>query len=210
MDKKVLRKLSYGVYIITTMDGNRPVGCTANSAMQITSSPAAIAVSINHDNYTNQCIKKSGKFSISILSETSDPSIIGIFGFSSSKDNDKFAEIESIAAGDLRAIADSTGYIVCKVINSMESETHTVFLGEVTDAKSLNEDTPMTYSYYHNVIKGKSPKAAPTYIEEETSQVKGSKKYVCAVCGYVYEGDKLPADFVCPVCNQPANVFKEV
>lgn len=210
MDKKVLRNLSYGVYVITTLDGDRSVGCTANSAMQITSSPATIAVSINHDNYTNKCIKKSGKFALSILSEKSDPSIIGIFGFSSSKDNDKFAEVESISAGDLKAVADSTGYIICKVVNTMESETHTVFLGEVTDAKSLSSDTPMTYSYYHNVIKGKSPKAAPTYIEEETQKVKSNKKYVCSICGYVYEGDELPSDFVCPVCKQPASVFKEV
>lgn len=210
MDKKVLRSLSYGVYIISSLDGDRPVGCTANSAMQITSSPAAIAVSINHDNYTNRCIKETGKFAISVLSEKSDPSIIGVFGFSSSRDKNKFDEVESVDAQDLKAIADSLGFIVCRVVNTMESKTHTVFLGEVTDAKALEDGAPMTYAYYHNVIKGKSPKAAPTYIEEDTPQPKGSKKFVCSICGYVYEGDGLPEDFVCPVCKQPASVFKEM
>ncbi len=210
MDKKVLRNLSYGVYVISALDGKRAVGCTANSVMQVTSSPATIAISINHDNYTNSCIKKSGKFAISVLSEKSDPSIIGTFGFCSSKDNDKFSNIESVDADNLKAVADSLGYIVCRVVNSMESETHTVFLGEVIDAKSLKAETPMTYAYYHNVIKGKSPKAAPTYIEEEAPQTNNIKKYVCSVCGYVYEGSSLPEDFVCPICRQPASVFKEM
>ena len=90
MNQNAVRKLSYGVYIISTLDGERPTGCVANSAMQITSSPATIAVSINHDNYTNECIKKSGKFALSIMSEEADPGIIGVFGFQSGKDTNKF------------------------------------------------------------------------------------------------------------------------
>ena len=105
MNKSAFHQLSYGVYVISTWDKGRATGCTANSAMQITSEPATIAVSINHDNYTNQCIQDTGKFAISIL-------------------------------------------------------------GEVLDADILKKDTPMTYAYYHNVIKGKSPKNAPTYIAE--------------------------------------------
>lgn len=207
MDKNVLRNLSYGVYVITSVDGDRSVGCIANSVMQITSKPATIAVSINHDNYTNGCIEKSGIFVISVLSVDSAPQIIGTFGFSTSKDRDKFAEIEGIAVDGTKAIANSIGYIVCKVINKMETETHTVFLGEVTDAVMLEGGIPMTYAYYHNVIKGKSPKNAPTYIEEE--KIESKKKFVCSVCGYVYEGDELPPDFKCPVCGKGAEVFKE-
>ena len=94
MNKNTLRKLSYGVYVVSTWDNGRATGCTANSAMQITSSPATIAVSINHDNYTNKCISETGRFAVSILAEDSDPSIIGTFGFQSGKDVDKFSQVK--------------------------------------------------------------------------------------------------------------------
>lgn len=166
MNKNAFRQLSYGVYVISTWDEGRPTGCTANSAMQITSDPATIAVSINHDNYTNKCIQESGRFAISILGENSNPGIIGTFGFKSGRDNNKFDEVQSVIKGFLPVVADACAYIACEVIDKMETETHTVFLGKVTDADVLKADDPMTYAYYHNVIKGKSPKAAPTYIEE--------------------------------------------
>ena len=94
MNKNVFHKLSYGVYVVSAWDNGRPTGCTANSAMQITSSPATIAVSINHDNYTNKCIKETGRFAVSILAQDSLPSIIGTFGFQSGKDTDKFSQVE--------------------------------------------------------------------------------------------------------------------
>lgn len=93
MNQKVLYDLSYGVYITATMDGERPVGCVTNSVMQITSSPATIAVSVNHDNYTNECMKKSGMFAVSILTQENDPSLIGTFGFQSSRTVDKFKDV---------------------------------------------------------------------------------------------------------------------
>lgn len=210
MDKNVLRNLSYGVYVISAPDGDRSVGCIANSAMQVSSKPATIAVSINHDNYTNGCIAKGGRFVLAVLSEESDRGIIGTFGFQSSKDTDKFAAVEAVDAGGIKTVADCVGYVICRVADTMESSTHTVFLGEVEDAVMLKGGTPMTYAYYHNVIKGKSPKNAPTYVEEERPKPSGSKKFVCTVCGYVYEGDELPADFKCPVCGQGADKFKEV
>ncbi len=166
MNKNTFQKLSYGVYVVSTWDEGRATGCTANSAMQITSEPATIAISINHNNYTNECIQRVGKFAISILGENADPSIIGTFGFKSGRDNNKFAEVKQVVKGYLPVVADACGYIVCEVIDKMETDTHTVFLGRVTDADMLKADEPMTYAYYHNVIKGKSPKAAPTYIEE--------------------------------------------
>ena len=166
MNKSVFWKLSYGVYVVSTWDNGRPTGCTANSAMQITSEPATIAISINHDNYTNQCIQESGKFAISILGEHSAPSIIGTFGFKSGRDNNKFDEVEKVLKGFMPVVADACAYIVCDVIDKMETDTHTVFLGKVVDADILKDDDAMTYAYYHNVIKGKSPKNAPTYIAE--------------------------------------------
>ncbi len=213
MNKNVLRSLSYGVYITTAMDGQRPVGCVTNSVMQITSSPATVAVSVNHDNYTNGCIEKSGFFAVSILAENSDASLIGRFGFQSSKNVDKFEGIEYESVEGVPVITDGCGYVVCKVINKMETSTHTVFLGEIIAGETGSKTKPMTYAYYHNVVKGKSPKNAPTYIPEETKaepEKQSKVKHVCTVCGYEYEGDPLPEGYVCPICRQPASVFKRV
>ena len=135
MDNTALFNLSYGVYVITTWGEGKATGCTANAAMQITSSPATIAISINHDNYTNKCIK----------------------------DTDKFEGIEPLVKEFTPVLPQAISYITCKVINTMETDTHTIFLGEVTDAGNLSKDTPMTYSYYHKVVKGSTPKNAPTY-----------------------------------------------
>lgn len=212
MNKNAFRQLSYGVYIVSTWDEGRATGCTANSAMQITSDPATIAVSINHDNYTNVCIQKLGKFAISILGEHSDPGTIGVFGFQSGRDNNKFDQIKPEIRGYMPVIPDACAYIVCEVVDKLETSSHTVFLGKVVDADILREDDPMTYAYYHNVIKGKSPKTAPTYIAEEP-QNEEKATYVCGVCGYEYQGDvpfeELPEDYVCPVCKQPKSVFQK-
>ena len=202
MNKKVFRNLSYGVYVVSTLDGDRPVGCTANSIMQITSDPATIAISINHDNYTNSCIAKTGRFAVSILSEKSDPSLIGTFGFQSGREINKFDGVSHTFRKDLPVLEDSCGYIVCQVTDTMETSSHTVFLGTVLDGDVLDTFPAMTYAYYHNVIKGKSPKNAPTY--DASTEKKGFR---CSVCGHIEEVDELPDDFTCPVCKQPRSVF---
>lgn len=213
MNSNAFRKLSYGVYVISTWDNGRATGCTANSAMQITSDPATIAVSINHNNYTNKCINDLGRFAVSVLSEKSDPAIIGTFGFQSGETVNKFDSVEYELKGYLPVIKDACAYMVCEVIDKMETETHTVFLGRVVDADVMSEDEAMTYAYYHEVVKGKSPKNAPTYIpeEENTQESKQEEKYVCGVCGYVYDGEipfeELGEDYKCPICGQPKSVF---
>ncbi|MFV0363953.1 MAG: flavin reductase [Suipraeoptans sp.] len=212
MNNKAFRNLSYGVYVISTLDGTRPTGCTANSAMQVTSSPATIAVSINHDNFTNSCIQKCGYFVVNILTEQTDPGIIGTFGFQSGKDVNKFDNIKYNTKEELPILDDSCAYIICKVINKMESTSHTVFLGEVIDADTLREEPQMTYAYYHSVIRGKSPKNAPTYIaDEDTKSTESKETWVCSVCGYIYDGETpfedLPEDYKCPVCKQPKSKF---
>lgn len=211
INKNAFRNMSYGVYVVSTLDGERPTGCVANSAMQITSEPATIAVSINHDNYTNACIEKTGKFAISILTEQSDAGIIGRFGFQSGKDVNKFDGVEAVVKEGISVVADACSYLVCKVINKMETATHTVFLGEVIAADVLKEEEPMTYAYYHKVVKGKSPKNAPIYIAEEEETVQKEEKWVCGICGYEYRGEipfeEVPEQFVCPVCKQPKSVF---
>jgi flavin reductase (DIM6/NTAB) family NADH-FMN oxidoreductase RutF/rubredoxin len=215
MNKSAFYKLSYGVYVVSSWDQGRATGCTANSAMQITSDPATIAVSINHDNYTNSCIAEVGKFAISILGEHTDPSVIGTFGFQSGKDHNKFESVSHSIKSGLPVVEDACAYIVCEVVDKLETTTHTIFLGKVIDADVLQTDDPMTYAYYHNVIKGKSPKNAPTYIAEEPvpkAEVPAkTEHYVCSVCGYEYDGtepfESLPEDYCCPICKQPKSAF---
>ncbi|MBQ8825354.1 MAG: flavin reductase [Ruminococcus sp.] len=217
MNKKALHQLSYGVYVVTTLTKKNnkevPTGCIVNSIMQITSNPATIAVSINQSNYTHSCISEGKLFAVSILSEKSNPEIIGTFGFQSGKNTNKFSEISYITKETLPIIESSCSYLICKCIKKVNVGTHTIFLGEIIDCDILSQEKPMTYSYYHSVLKGKSPKAAPTYIEKSTTQEPEissenvKNKYVCSICGYVYEGENLPDDFVCPICKQPASAF---
>lgn len=213
MDKKVLRNLSYGVYVVTSRDKDKNVGCIANSIMQVTSNPSVIAVSINHDNYTNKIIKENNKFGVSILKETTDAKIIGTFGFKSSKDTDKFEGINFKEIMEIPVLEDTCGYMVCKVIDTMETSTHTIFLGEVIEADDYSEENAMTYKYYHENLKGSSPKNAPTYEETSISQVdKDSKKrkWKCSICGYIHEADELPDDFKCPLCGVGKEYFELV
>ena len=163
MDKRALYSLSYGVYIVSTWDKGRAVGCVANSVMQVTSSPATVALSLNVDNYTNACIKESGYFAVSTLPETDDIApLIGTFGYKSSRDTDKFEGVDTTLFSALPVPSRAMAHITCRVADKMEAGSHTVFLGEVTDA-ALKDGKPLTYDFYRNVIKGKAPKNAPTY-----------------------------------------------
>lgn len=213
MDKKVLRNLSYGVYVVTSRDKDKNVGCIANSIMQVTSNPSVIAVSINHDNYTNKVIKENNKFGVSILKETTDAKIIGTFGYKSSKDTDNFDGINFKEISEIPVLENTCGYMVCKVIDTMETSTHTIFLGEVIEADDYSTENAMTYKYYHENLKGSSPKNAPTYEEPSISQVdKDSKKrkWKCSICGYIHEADELPDDFKCPLCGVGKECFELV
>lgn len=206
MNSKVLRNLSYGMYIVGAK-GEKNVGCVVNTVVQITSNPSTIAVSINHDNYTNQVIKKEKKFSISILPENIDPRIIGTFGYQSSKDVDKYADVETVLLDEFPVIKGSCGAMICEVVDTLETSTHTVFLAQVINMDFYNEMSPMTYRYYHQNLKGKSPKNAPTYVEESPK-----KKVVwkCKVCGYEVEMDELPDDFRCPICGKDKSFFERI
>lgn len=170
MNRKALQKLSYGVYVVTAAKGEKQYGCVANSAMQITSLPARIAVSINHDNATHDLIAESGKFALSVLATDTEPSLIGGFGYRSSRDTDKFADISYTVQDGIPILNAAMAWMTCRVVQTMDAGTHTIFLGEVMDGELLREDAiPMTYSYYHAVVKGVSPKNAPTYIPPEES-----------------------------------------
>ena len=168
MQKKALQKLSYGVYLVTTVQNEKSYGCVANSVMQITSSPAQVALSLHHDNATHDAVMQSGKFAVAILPTDCDPTLIGGFGYRSSRDVDKFADIAYTTQSGLPIPAAAMAWLVCRVVKAMETETHTVFLGEVVDGAEARADAiPMTYQFYHTVIKGQSPKNAPTYMPPE-------------------------------------------
>ena len=207
MNSEVLKNISYGVYVVSTKTPKKSTGCIVNSIMQVTKD--TIALSINHQNYTNECIKQNKKFAISILAQNVDDNIIPVFGFQTGRDVDKFSNIEKLCVDGIDIIKNSIGYLICEVINVMETESHSLFLAKILDGDILNNLTPMTYAYYHEVKKGKSPKTAPTYIEEK---VENGLAYRCKICGFVYKGDitKEPDSYICPICKKPKSVFEKV
>ncbi len=209
LNTNAFRNISYGLYVVASLDDTRPIGCIANSIIQVTSDPATLCVSLNKNNYTHDCIKKSGMISVNILPENIDTSIIGTFGFSCSADIDKFKNTNYKLIDSVPVLADSCGYITGKLINSTDCGTHTIFIVEVVSCDIPTEGVPMTYSYYHTVIKGSAPKNAPTYLPEEkikTEAAPEDARYICNLCSYEYVGstpfEDLPNDFVCPICGQ--------
>jgi len=218
MDTLVLRNLTYGLFVIGTKDGSRPTGCTVNSVGQVTSDPAMISVCINHDNWTNRCIKEAKGFSVSILSEDCSGEVIGRFGFRSGKDTDKFEGIPySQTPGGFPILEEGTcGWLECSLETTLELPTHTLFIGRLADCKP-GVGTPMTYAYYHRVIRGKTPPKAPSYEPPRRNPAPASepprrKIWTCPICGYQYDGSQgpfedLPADWVCPICGVSKGEF---
>ena len=201
MDKKILRDITYGMYIVSTVDS----ACVINTFTQITSDNPIITISVNKNNYTNQKIKETNKFIVSIISEITNPNIISTFGFKSSIDIDKFKEFNYKEIDNIKVIEEETiGYIVCEVIDIIDTNTHDIFVAKVIDTQKLNDNIPMTYKYYHEVIKGNAPKNAPTYIEEE----KEEDTYVCDICGYRHKGN-IDENFKCPICGVDYTHFKK-
>lgn len=163
MNKNVLRNLSYGVYAVSTLDGERAVGCIANSIIQVTYD--TVAVSLNHENFTHECMEKTKKFAVSIFGEDISMNTIAFLGFQSGKEKNKFEHIETVEIDGLSIVKDAVGYLICEVVDKIDTETHTIFIGKIKDGEMLNPaKTPMTYAYYHNVKKGNSPAKAPTYL----------------------------------------------
>lgn len=229
MNLKAIQKICYGVYVISSKNGDKINGQIANTAFQITSDPPTLAISINKQNLTHEYIRESKVFSVSILSKEAPMTLIGNFGFKSGRDIDKFKDASfKIGVTGSPILLDYTiGYLDCEVLSSTDVGTHTVFIGKVVDCETLSDAEPMTYAYYHKVKGGKSPKTAPTYIKEEEPEKKAAasgEKYKCKVCGYVYDpanGDpdsgikpgtsfeELPDSWVCPVCAAPKSEFEK-
>lgn len=207
MDSTALRKLSYGLYIVSTVWEGKQNGCVVNTVAQVTSDPVQLSVAINKNNYTEKLIEKSGIFSAVVLTQNISMDTIATFGFQSGETNDKFKDIKYKT--DLNGINYVTDGIAaqfsCKVVNKVDLGTHVMFIGEVVDAQVISTDEPMTYSYYHSVKNGTTPKNAPSYQEEPSK-----KGYRCTICGYVHESDTLPEDFICPICKQTADKFVKI
>lgn len=207
MDQTAFFKLSYGLYIISTTFEGKDAGCVANTLHQVTSSPAQLAVTLNKDNYTEQLIEKSGRFAAVVLTEYCDMDTIKNFGFCSSRDNDKFEKC--VYQRDTHGVPYPKEHMAAryslKVVQTLDLGTHVMFVGEVEEAEVLSEEEVMTYAYYHQVKNGATPKNAPSY--QEKSEKSGWR---CTICGYIYEGDPLPEDYVCPLCVAPAALFEKL
>ena len=198
MDNKVMYKLTYGLFVLTAKEGDKDNGCIINTAMQVTTTPNRISITVNKLNYTHDMIVNTGKFNVSILSEKSHFSTFKIFGFQSGKTVDKVERVEFKRAknGIVYILDDTNAYISAKVVQSIDLGTHTMFIADVEDGEVLSGDESVTYSYYQKNIK-----PAP--------KVEAKKKgFICTVCGYIYEGDVLPEDYICPTCKHPASDFK--
>lgn len=226
MDPKTLYKISYGMYIIGSKQGEKLNGQIANTVIQVTAEPPAVAVAINKQNFTHSCIESSRAFSVSILAKDTPVSFIGGLGFRSGRDVDKLQGVNyKIGQTGMPVVLDNAvGYLEVKLKDQVGVGTHTIFIGEVVETEVLKAAEPMTYAYYHEIKGGVTPKTAPHYIKPEASvPEKKIQRYVCTVCGYIYDpvvGDpdsgikpgtpfeKLPDDWVCPVCGADKSKFE--
>ena len=198
-------KIPYGLFVITTKCEDRDNGCISNTFAQVTSSPVQVCVSLSKDELTCELIEKSKIFTASIISQKADFSLFKHFGFQSGHKVDKFCDYEQCKRVDngTLAVTDGTNaYISVKVTRTVDLGSHMMFIGEVTEMKTINDVPSATYSYYQEHIK-----SAPA---PASSSEKGHTVWRCKVCGYEYSGDELPADFICPVCKHPASDFEKV
>ena len=213
MDFNALWDVSYGMYVIGARQEQKNYGCIVNTVFQVTSENPIVCLSMNKDNATHDAIVQSGRFSAAILSEKTAPRLIGTFGFYSSQTVDKYQGVAHEMVDGLPVVTDQiTGYLICQIVSVVDVQTHSLILGRVMQARKLADLPPMTYDYYHKVIKGKAPKAAPTYVSPEKEKAAAQEKtvYICDICGYLYEGDfsQAPADYVCPVCKADRSHFQ--
>lgn len=200
MDKKTMYNLTYGLFILTAREGDKDNGCIVNTVSQVTTEPNRIVVAVNKKNYTHDMITRTGVFNVSVLTENSKFDTYRHWGFQSGADVDKAEAVTYQRAenGVIYIAEETNAYLSAKVVSATDLGTHTLFLADVTDGAVLSEDSSVTYNYYQKNIK-----TAPA--------ASGKKKgFICTVCGYVYEGDVLPDDFVCPWCKHPASDFKRI
>lgn len=204
VDPIAIQKFSYGLFVLTARSGDKDNGCIINTAAQLTSSPNRINIAVNKANFTHDMILNTGVFNISVLAEDTSFDTFKRFGFASGRDTDKFEGfLENTARsanGLLYVTAGTNAFMSAKVIEAHDYGSHTLFVAELTEAEVLRDEPSVTYAYYFEHIK---PKPQPKIEEEKHG-------YVCKICGYVYEGDTLPPDFICPLCKHGAEDFEKI
>ena len=200
MDNAAMFKLSYGLFVLTARDGEKDNGCIVNTVQQVTTTPNRVTVAVNKANHTHDMIMKTGMFNACILSVDAPFELFKHFGFQSGRDVDKFADFSDYERADngIVYLNKYANAVICgKVAETHDMGTHTLFVADVTDAKVLSDQPSVTYDYYHKNIK-----PAP--------QPAKAKGWRCKICGYVYEGEELPEDFVCPLCKHGASDFEKI
>ena len=194
-----LFKFSYGLYVLTAREGEKDNGCIINTAIQVTVNPKQVSICVDKSNYTCSMIERTGEYNLSFISEVAHFDLFRHFGFQSGKDVDKFADYphaDRAENGIFYVDKAVNAMISVKVKQTVDLGTHLMFIGEVTEEKVLSDVPSVTYQYYFDHIKPKP---------EQQPKVKG---YVCKICGYVYEGETLPPDFICPLCKHGAEDFE--
>jgi len=202
VDNNALFKVSYGLFVLTARDGAKDNGCIINTVNQITNMPNRFVVSVNKLNYTHDMMVKAGEFNISVLSRSVDFGLFQRFGYQSGRTADKFAGYAGAARaanGVLYLTENCNALISCKTVSTHDYDTHTLFVVDLTEARILNDEPSVTYDDYFTHIK---PKPQPPE--------KAVKGFRCKICGYIYEADTLPDDYICPVCKHPASDFEPV
>jgi flavin reductase (DIM6/NTAB) family NADH-FMN oxidoreductase RutF len=202
VDLKAMFKLSYGLFVLTAKDGAKDNGCIINTATQITESPLRISITVNKANFTHDMIVKTKEFDLSVLAESAVFRTFEQFGFHSGKDTDKFADCgyDDRTVNGIRYVPKQTNCVIsAKVVNSYDYGTHTMFIADVTQSLTLSDEPSATYQYYFDNIK---PKPQPPK--------EAKKGFVCKICGYTYEGESLPEDFICPLCKHGAQDFESI
>ena len=204
IEREAMFKLSYGLFMLTTTDGEKQNGCIVNTVSMLTDNPKRIVVFVNKSNYSAELLKKTGIFNVSVLTESAPFEIFKQFGFVSGRDTDKFAggRYATSENGLYYLPEHANAVLSAKVVDAYDYDTHTLFVAEVTEAKTLSDEKSVTYEYYQSHIKPKP--AAPK--QEQTAKT----KWVCKICGYVHEGEELPDDFICPWCKHPKEDFEKV
>ena len=202
MNDKCMQKLSYGLFVLTAKNDEKDNGCIINTVTQVTTDPNQITIAVNKLNFTHDIIKETGKFTVSVISEAASFDLFRYFGFQSGRDVNKFedfADAKRVENGTLCVTKGTCAYISATVKQSLDLGTHTLFLADVTDGDVLSDVPAATYAYYHAHVK---PRANPAPEKK--------KGFVCNICGYIYEGDTLPEDFICPLCKHPASDFSKL
>lgn len=203
MDRKAMYKLSYGLFVLTSSFEEKDNGCIINTAGQVTREPNRISIAVITANYTEELVLKSGRFNVSVLSEEASFDLFKRFGFQTGRDTDKFAgfsECRRSANGLYYVTAGTNAYLSASVEQTIDLGSHTLFIASVDDMEVLSDVSSATYAYYQSNIKPKPGKPAAD----------GKTVWRCTVCGYTYEGEELPSDFICPLCKHPASDFEKV